>query len=259
MSSSDSDDTSSVVSIPTMAQPENYVPPKERKALVSKDVNVTVSRSSVRWPHLKSLFPGYNKDIKTLLDQVTECDCVNQPLAANSNPKGNKWARLYMVMYGGGTFGRGAFAYSELPRIGDACKLKKKVGEIWKYIVGLNDEDAALVDNVIVETCKRQLQAYESNCAKVNDTTESERKMEASKAQMVGYERQQGAIPPGAKGVPGCGQIGWGNVSWSKTVPIASKDSINIDPKNSGIFTNCFSIGFAKVTFSTGYMCFSRN
>ena len=43
--SSDSD-TLSVVSIPIVAQPENYVLPKERRALAFKDVNAAVSRSS---------------------------------------------------------------------------------------------------------------------------------------------------------------------------------------------------------------------
>ena len=105
-----------------------YARVAENAAKVAKEQQ----KAAVRWPHLKSLFPTYSHDtIKTLLDHVTQCDCVNQPLASNANPKGNKWARLHLVMYGGGgTNTRGAFSFSDLPKIQDACKLKKKVAEI---------------------------------------------------------------------------------------------------------------------------------
>ena len=175
-----------------------------------KEVAVAGSKKAgaIRWPHLKSLLRNYTKDVKTLLDQVTECECVNQPLASNANPKGNKWARLHLVMYGGDSNNtRGAFSFSELPKIPDACKLKKKVAEIWKYVTTLSPEDEGLFDSDIVKSCKQQLSAYDENCKRVNDTTDADRKMEALRTQMTAYERQQGALPPGAKGTQGAGRI----------------------------------------------------
>ena len=68
-------------------------------------------------------------------------------------------------------------------------------------------EEEELIDTETVKLCKQQLKAYNENCARVNDTTDADRKMEALKASMVQYERQQGALPPGAKGVPGAGRI----------------------------------------------------
>ena len=115
-----------------------------------------------------------------LLDQVSECECVKQPLASNANPKGNEWARLHLVMYGDDSNNtRGAFSSSELPKIHDACKLKKKVAEIWKYVTSLSLEDAELMDPDILKLCKQQLAAYNDHCVRVNDTTEADRKMEA--------------------------------------------------------------------------------
>ena len=122
-----SDDDSSLEALgltnsPTMNQPEDYVPLHEREASLAEKVNSKKnSTRTPRWPQLGSLFPSHEKDIRVLLTQVQECECVKQPNASNVNPKGNRWVRLYMNCYGGTSDGsRGALANTALVYLSDA-------------------------------------------------------------------------------------------------------------------------------------------
>ena len=109
--SEDDDDYGVGANEPTMNQPEDYVAPHE----VEEEVIFLVPTAPKKvwcWPHKKSLFPMYNSDIKVLLTQVAECECVKQPTAVNTYGKGNKWAKLHENLYGGGdSCERGAMAF----------------------------------------------------------------------------------------------------------------------------------------------------
>ena len=160
------------------------------------------------WPHMSSLFPMYTADMRALLKAVDDTGCVKQPKAANVNPKGNKWAELYRVCYGGSPgSGRGALAFSELPIVENAVKLKRKVVQLWNHVNHFDNKKEKKITDDIVKACKNQLEQYDANCAQVNNTTEQQRRNEELQAKMLEYETGQGAIPPGAKGVKGAGRV----------------------------------------------------
>ena len=108
------------------------------------------------WPHTASLFPTYTSDIRALLKAVDDTGSVKQPKAANVNPKGNAWAQCYVVCYGGSPgSGRGALAFSALPVIENAVKMKRKVVQTWAHVNKADNEKKIILDD-IVKSCKCQ-------------------------------------------------------------------------------------------------------
>ena len=153
------------------------------------------SKKMKSWPHTQSLFPTYSTDIRALLKAVDDTGCVKQPKAANVNPKGNAWAQCYVGCYGGSPgSGHGALAFSALPVIENAVKMKRKVVQIWAHVNKVDNEKKVIMDD-IVKSCKIQQRQYETHCEEVNNTTEQQRRLEELQAKMLDYETGKGAIP----------------------------------------------------------------
>ena len=109
--SDDDDDYGVGANEPTMNQTEDYVAPHEVEEKVISSFRLPPRRCGVGHTRNHS-FPMYNSDIKVLLTQVAECECVKQPTAVNTYGKGNKWAKLHENLYGGGdSCERGAMAF----------------------------------------------------------------------------------------------------------------------------------------------------
>jgi hypothetical protein len=99
------------------------------------------------------------------------------------------------VCFGGN---RGSLS-GRLPPVDKATILKKKVMDIWKWIETNSTTDNTLSQD-LVQLGVRQFEEYKKMDAEVEASKDKlKKKHETLRASMVSYERQKGALPPGAK------------------------------------------------------------
>jgi hypothetical protein len=195
------DDDTSVSSkeneVPTsrIAVAEPMKPPTKKPASTAKSTGDEDLSSKKRWPQYSNLIREYPALVVALLTSVDDCDAQNEQTAKNTeNIKGNKWAHLQFVCFGGN---RGALS-GRLPPVEKATILKKKVMDIWKFIE-TNSADVTLSQE-LVSIALRQLEEYKKMDSELEASKDKlKKKQENLRASMVTYERKQGAIPPGAK------------------------------------------------------------
>ena len=146
----------------------------------------------------------YTPILMVILRAVDETGAAKELTASNKdNGKGNAWARLVDVCFGGGSGGRGLLGFSGLPDC-SASVMKKKVTDAWNYAV----THESLTTEDIFNYCTRQNNEFNETKKKFEENKEKEKASDAKlQADMKDYQRGLGAIPPGAKGRQGGGRL----------------------------------------------------
>ena len=148
-----------------------------------------------RWPQLTTLMRDHEEVVFKVLRAADECDVVNEVNASDAgNVKGNKWVKLQDVVFGGREDGTRGLV-TEFPAIVLPSKLKKKVISIWQF--GCQPEKVSSELHII---CKRQQKQYEDNKKKIAEGNKAAKEQYAALVvEMRDYEKERGALPPGAK------------------------------------------------------------
>ena len=185
-----------------------------------------------RWPQYPKLIKKHPELVLKVLKCVDDCNATSEPQADNKdNVKGNKWAKLFDVCYGGN---RGLLS-PYLAKPANASRLKVCIAEVWKHCVKARENEDVFVDvdTEVIEIGCRQQDEYNKcvNDKKISSAKSKERTAQQQK-EMLAYERQLGAIPPGAKGRQGAGRsdhstnLGLGKPA---TYAYANASTINLD------------------------------
>lgn len=141
------------------------------------------------WPQYKTLMRSHPSVVKKLLLAVDDTDAQHEYQAKNTpNIKGNKWANLRFVCFGGD---RGSLV-GVLPMVNKATELKKKVKDIWEYCD--DNKEGTTIDAVLLRTALRQYGEYQETEKEIEKGKDNNRNViEQRTNDMVDYERQQGA------------------------------------------------------------------
>jgi hypothetical protein len=162
------------------------------------------------WPHMKFLFTKHSQVAFLILKAVDECKCTSEVNAVNgNNPKGNSWNRLYDNFYAGDSPGRGLLAphKDSFRKVENVTKLKKKITEMWTFIIKESKKPKSDVPQEMLLIGLRQAKEYDVTSAKEKSAMEKQKFVtEKLQKDMASYESSTGALPPGVKGMVGGGR-----------------------------------------------------
>jgi hypothetical protein len=174
--------------------------------LEEEDVVACSGPGGKNWPKMNLLCTKHSEIVLKLLRAVHEHQCTEEVNAVNGdNVKGNKWTALYDHCYAGD---RGLLA-GHLRKLQMPSKLKQKVQSIWEYLKQENTNQFTVIDKKLIQVGLNQWKEYEKTKAEEKEAADKQKNNDAIiQKEMLTFEKDSGAYPPGAMGIEGSGRSG---------------------------------------------------